>query len=87
MKAAVFTGYGGPEVIKFQTVPKPIPNKNQLLIKIYATTVCTGDWRVLGPNVPNGFGCILHCAFGCTGPRINILGQEFAGIVEEIEKM
>lgn len=84
MRAAVLTRYGGPEVIKVQTIKKPSPKKNDVLIKVHATTVCTGDWRVIGPNAPPGFGLFLRLAFGITGPRIKVLGQELAGVVEAV---
>jgi len=84
MKAAVLTEYGDADVVKVQTIEKPVPRQNEVLVRIHATTVCTGDWRVMGPNVPFGFGCIMRCVFGCCSPRRNVLGQEFAGIVEEV---
>jgi len=84
MKAAVFTEYGDADVIKVQTIEKPVPRPDEVLVKVYATTVTTGDWRVLGPNAPSGFGCLMRCFFGCCSPRMNVLGQEFAGVVEEI---
>lgn len=84
MKAAVLTEYGDADAVKVQTVQKPVPRQNQVLVKIHATTVCSGDWRVMGPNVPFGFGCIMRCVFGCCSPRRNVLGQEFAGVVEEV---
>ena len=84
MKAAIFTKYGGPEVIKVRNINKPSPRQNEILIKVRATTVCTGDWRVLGPNAPAGFGLFLRLAFGITGPRVKILGQEVSGVVEEV---
>jgi len=84
MKAAVFTQYGSIDNIELQTIEKPIPTKNEVLVKVYATTVCTGDWRILGPNVPCGMGCLLRCMFGCCSPNMTTLGQEFAGVIEKI---
>jgi len=84
MKAAVFTQYGSIDNIEVQTIEKPVPSKNEVLVKVYATTVCTGDWRILGPNVPCGLGCIMRCMFGCCSPNMKTLGQEFAGVIEEV---
>jgi len=86
MKAAVFTQYGSSDNIELQTVEKPVPSNNEVLVKVHATTVCTGDWRILGPNVPCGCGCIMRCMFGCCSPKMRSLGQEFAGVITEIGK-
>lgn len=84
MKAAVRTEYGPPEVLHMAEMPKPTPKDNEVLIKIYATTVTSGDCRVRGLNVPAGFGLIIRLAMGVWRPRQTVLGSEFAGVVEAI---
>jgi NADPH:quinone reductase-like Zn-dependent oxidoreductase len=74
MKAIVYTKFGPPDVLQLQDVEKPTPKDNEVLIKIYATTVVKedSDWR----KSP-GFNGFLK-------PRNPILGQELAGEVEAI---
>lgn len=84
MKAMTYRQYGGPEVVTLSEVEKPTPKPNEVLIRILATTVTTGDYRARSLNLPGGFGLIGRLVFGLTGPRQPILGTELAGIVESV---
>ena len=86
MKAYVCRRYGGPEVIKLVDVETPTPKDNEVLIKIYATTVTAGDWRVRTMDVPRGLGVLARLALGLARPRQPILGTELAGVVEAVGK-
>ncbi len=46
MKAAVYRKYGHPDVIHIEEIEKPIPADDEVLIRVYATTVCAADWRM-----------------------------------------
>lgn len=84
MKAAVYDRYGPPEVVYIKEVPTPAPKDNEVLVRIHATTVNSGDWRVRSLNVPAGFGLLVRLALGIFAPRKKILGMEFSGVVEAI---
>ena len=84
MKAAVYTRYGPPEVVRIAEVPTPVPKDNEVLIRIHAATVSTGDMRLRSANVPRGFGLIIRLLFGITGPRQPILGTELSGVIESV---
>lgn len=86
MKAYVYRRYGGPEVVELTDVPKPTPKDNEVLIKIHATAVTAGDWRMRTLKVPKGFGMIARLVVGITRPRQPILGSELAGVIEAVGK-
>jgi len=87
MKAIVYTKYGPPEVLQLKEVEKPTPKDNEVLIKVYTTTVTTADSNVRGfVFVPAGFGFLPRIMFGLTKPNKNILGTELAGEIEAVGK-
>lgn len=84
MRAAVYERYGPPEVVSVRDVPTPAPKEGEVLIRIRATTVSTGDWRARSLALPPGFGPLGRLAFGVLRPRQPILGTELSGIVEAV---
>lgn len=84
MKAYICRRYGGPDVVELADVPTPVPSPSEILIKINATTVTAGDWRVRTLNMPKGLGLIARPALGFTRPRQPILGTELAGTVATV---
>jgi NADPH:quinone reductase-like Zn-dependent oxidoreductase len=88
MKAVIWTKYGPPEVLKIEDVDKPIPQDNEVLIKVIATTVFPGDAELRRFQMPFWvMWIILRLWFGVFKPRgRKILGQEIAGVVEAVGK-
>jgi NADPH:quinone reductase-like Zn-dependent oxidoreductase len=81
MKAIVYTKYGSPDVLELKEVEKPVPKANEVLIKIYATTVTAVDSIF---RLGNQF--FARLATGITKPKNQILGAEFSGEIESVGK-
>lgn len=81
MKALVCERYGTPDVLKFVSRPRPSPEKDELLIRVLASTITSGDRRVRSLDVPKGFRTLGRLALGWHGPRNAVLGVQFAGVV------
>lgn len=81
MKAAVYNEYGPPEVIQLVDVIKPTPQANEVLVEVRATTVNRTD---CGFRSAEYF--ISRLFSGLFKPKIKILGNEFAGVIEEVGK-
>src|SRR5438093_11217503 len=86
MKAIVYERYGPPDVLQLKETENPIPKDNEVLIRIRATTVTSGDCRVRSLNMPVGFGLISRLVLGVSRPRQPILGSELAGEIESVGK-
>lgn len=82
MKAVVCTKYGPPEVLQVKEVEKPLPKKNEVLVKVYSTTVTRGDSRMRSFTVPFWQWLPARLYLGITKPKRAITGMELSGIVE-----
>lgn len=84
MRAAVIDRYGPPEVVRVAEVPRPRARRDELLVRVVAAPVTSGDARIRGARFPPGFGLPARLAFGMTRPRRRIPGGTFAGLVETV---
>ncbi len=80
----MMNAYGGPEVLQLEDVRKPLPSVNEILIKVHATTVTKGDCELRSFKIHPLFWLPLRIYMGVFKPRVKIIGQEFAGIVESV---
>ncbi|MBW6499947.1 MAG: NAD(P)-dependent alcohol dehydrogenase [Bacteroidales bacterium] len=91
MKTIIYTEYGNPEVLKVQEMLKPYPKDGEVLIKVQAVSVNFGDliarrFRYVSAkdfNMPFLIWIFAKLSFGLKSPRIKILGNSFAGTIEQ----
>jgi NADPH:quinone reductase-like Zn-dependent oxidoreductase len=84
MYAYTYSQYGGPDVLNYVQLPPPTPKANEVLIRVYATTVSTGDWRARSLTMPAGMGLIGRLVFGIHRPRKSVLGTDLSGVIEAV---
>jgi NADPH:quinone reductase-like Zn-dependent oxidoreductase len=85
MKAIIWTEYGPPKVLKLQEVDKPQPKNNEILIKIYASSVTMGDCEMRSLRFSASLSFFMRIFNGLKKPkRIRILGQDLAGEIEAV---
>lgn len=86
MKAIMYEKYGPPDVLQLREVPKPSPGNDEVLIKVFATSVTKYDTWMRSSTAPPGFGLISRIASGIRKPKQPILGTELAGEIEAVGK-
>ena len=79
MNAITHCEYGGPEVLKVEEIEKPVPNDNQVLVKVRANSVNPLDLTIRGP-------LLLRPLFGLRKPKDTRLGVDYSGTVEAVGK-
>src|SRR3979411_2888513 len=82
IKAIVYHDFGAPDVLRLEEVDKPVPNDNQLLIKVRALSVNPLDWHFMEGTPYLG----RPMAFGFLKPTVTRLGVDYAGTVEVVGK-
>ena len=81
MKAIVYCDYGAPDVLKLETIAKPVPNDDQVLIKVRAASVNPYDWHFM-----RGEPYVMRIGNGLRKPKNTRIGVDFSGVVEAVGK-
>ncbi len=81
MRAIVYHTYGSPDVLKLEEVQKPVPQDDEVLVKVLAASVNAGDWAHLLRGKPF---LMRLMGFGLLKPKNTILGSDIAGRVEAV---
>ena len=79
MQAIVNHTYGSPDVLKLDEVPKPIPQDDEILVKVLAAAAAAGDWHLLRADP-----FLVRFMFGLLKPKYKTLGSDVAGRVEAV---
>ncbi len=82
MKAIVCTKYGPPDVFQIEQRKKPIPKEDEVLIKIYATSVTNSDIFIRSSKVSPSMLIPFRIMIGLKKPRNPIIGEVFSGEIE-----
>ena len=81
MKAIIYCEYGPPDVLKLMDIMKPVPNDNQVLVKVRAASVNPYDWHFI-----RGTPYIMRLGVGLRKPKVTRIGVDFAGTIEAVGK-
>ena len=81
VKAWMYRCYGGPEVLQLESMPKPVPADDEVLVKVHAASVNPLDWHYL-----HGEPRIMRMEAGIGAPKDHSMGADFAGVVESVGK-
>lgn len=79
MKAVIHSRYGNPEVLQVATLERPVPNDNEVLIRVRAAGLDYGQWHLMA-----GKPYVMRLATGLTRPRQRVLGKDVSGVVEAV---
>ena len=79
MQAIVYHNYGSPDVLKLEEVQKPVPQDDEVLVKVIAASTAAGDWHLLRAKP-----FLVRFMYGLLKPKYKILGADVAGRVEAV---
>ena len=84
MRAAIVDRYGPPEVVRIGEVPDPTPGAKEVLVRVRAAAVTSGDARIRAARFPPGFALPGRLGLGLRRPRRAVLGGVVSGVVETV---
>jgi NADPH:quinone reductase-like Zn-dependent oxidoreductase len=86
MRAIVYDAYGPPDVLRLEDVERPVPNEDEVLVRIRAVAVTRADCATRDANRRSGLAVSLisRAISGIRKPKQRILGSEFAGEVQAV---
>ena len=79
MKAILLKEYGLPNLLEVGDLAKPIPNENEVLVKIHSASINDWDWGLV-----RGKPFVIRLFFGLKKPKINIPGVDISGKIEAV---
>jgi NADPH:quinone reductase-like Zn-dependent oxidoreductase len=83
MRAIVQDQYGGPEVLRFAELDRPVAGPGEVLVRVQAAAVNASDWHVMRGD-PRVARLMAPAVFGRRGPKRPVRGRDFAGVVESV---
>jgi len=86
MKAITFSTYGPPETLQINDVEKPVPGDKEVLVKVRAATVSSGDVKLRSFDVGAMYKIPMGLYLGFRKPKRQVLGDDFSGVVESVGK-
>jgi NADPH:quinone reductase-like Zn-dependent oxidoreductase len=84
VRAAVVNRYGSADQVVVAERPEPVLRAGEVLVRVAAAAVTSGDARLRGGRFPAGFGLPARLGVGFRGPRQKVLGSTFSGVVAEV---
>ena len=87
MKAIVYSEYGAADVLRVTQIQKPVPEDDEIRIRIHAVEVTKADCEMRSFKFAvQWFWLPLRIAVGITRPKKPVLGGYFSGVVDSVGK-
>jgi NADPH:quinone reductase-like Zn-dependent oxidoreductase len=84
MRAAVYRRFGGPDNVRVEELPRPSLGRDDVLVRVHASTVSAADHRARSRDLPRGLGLLAAFGIGMLRPKRRVLGMDVAGVVEAV---